>query len=366
MPEQQVIAYFATEALPAAIQILFNQAEHISPEFSIDWFHNLHDTVYPGERGCMIYTVTHDYAPVLAMPIRVVSTSGGQQVEGLANFYTSLYAPVCNEHAQAADMATLLREVSRRHGPVQRMYFAPMDPDAYGFTLLKQGLEKAGWVPFRFYCFGNWYLPVEEGCWDIYRQSLQGQVRNTLERKSKRFIADGGRLKLIKFQGIELDQAIAAYESVYAASWKNPEPYPDFIPGLLRMCARRGWLRLGVAYHGETPIAAQIWIVCHGKAYIYKLAYDQAYSHYSPGTLLTGMLMQHVLDQDKVAEVDYLIGDDTYKQDWMPQRRERWGIVAYNPRNLRSSLGLLHEVIGRVGKLGLRWLGLLRRWVNDS
>lgn len=48
--------------------------------------------------------------------------------------------------------------------------------------------------------------------------------------------------------GSDLDSAIADYELVYAASWKVPEPYPRFLPGLIRTCARMGWLRLGLLY----------------------------------------------------------------------------------------------------------------------
>ncbi len=104
-----------------------------------------------------------------------------------------------------------------------------------------------------------------------------------------------------------------------------------------------------VRLFGE-PIAAQLWIVAHGRAEIYKLAYDENFKQYSPGTLVTAMLMQHVFEQDKVREVDYLIGDDPYKTTWMSQRRERWGIVAYNPRTLLGLLGLGLELAGRALK----------------
>ena len=42
--------------------------------------------------------------------------------------------------------------------------------------------------------------------------------------------------------------------------------------------------------------------------------------------------MQHVIDTDRVELVDYLMGDEPYKRDWMSRRNERWGIIAYNPR----------------------------------
>ena len=105
-------------------------------------------------------------------------------------------------------------------------------------------------------------------------------MRNTIKRMGKKFEADQGSIK-IATQPDEMAWAIAAYESVYAASWKVEEPYPEFMPGLLRMCAAKGWLRLGVACLGEQPVAAQAWIVLSGRAEIYKVAYDENFKHYS-------------------------------------------------------------------------------------
>jgi hypothetical protein len=59
------------------------------------------------------------------------------------------------------------------------------------------------------------------------------------------------------------------------------------------------------------------------------------------------MLMEHVIENDKVTEVDYLAGDDPYKKAWMSQRRERWGIIAYNPKTFVGFFGLCKEVTGR-------------------
>ena len=35
---------------------------------------------------------------------------------------------------------------------------------------------------------------------------------------------------------------------MYEGSWKKAEPKPDFIPGLMRLCALQGKLRPGVIY----------------------------------------------------------------------------------------------------------------------
>jgi CelD/BcsL family acetyltransferase involved in cellulose biosynthesis len=120
--------------------------------------------------------------------------------------------------------------------------------------------------------------------------------------------------------------------------------------GLITRAAERGWLRLGIVWLKAEPVAAQVWIVANGKADIYKLAYDEAFKDYSPGTVLTARLMQHVIECDAVSEVDYLVGDDAYKKDWMSDRRERWGIVAYNPTTVVGAMGALREALGRLLK----------------
>ena len=73
--------------------------------------------------------------------------------------------------------------------------------------------------------------------------------------------------------------------------------------------------------------------------------------------VLTSALMQHAIEKDTVKEVDYLIGDDPYKQSWMNQRRERWGLIAYNPRSIAGLVGSGREFIARY----IKSMGLLKR-----
>jgi CelD/BcsL family acetyltransferase involved in cellulose biosynthesis len=111
-----------------------------------------------------------------------------------------------------------------------------------------------------------------------------------------------------------------------------------------------GTLRLGIIHVDGEPAAAQLWFVHNGCALIYKLAYDERFADLSVGTILSAALFQHALDVDKVTEVDYLSGDDAYKKDWMSHRRERWGILALNPRTPRGALAIARHVGGRAMK----------------
>ena len=67
-------------------------------------------------------------------------------------------------------------------------------------------------------------------------------------------------------------------------------------------------------YLDQTPVAAQLWLTHNGIASIYKLAYDEEATRYSAGTVLTAAMFEQALDVDRVAEVDYLNGDEPYKR----------------------------------------------------
>lgn len=356
----EVGCFAAPAELPERYLALLGEAEAESFDSGALWYENYIRTVPGGDPGVRLYAADPAGASPVLLPLRVAAGPLGQRIESLANYYTALYSPLPAGRESLSGLKAIVEALTRDCRPAVAMRFSPMDPQAPAYRGLMAALKEAGWAPFPFFCFGNWYLPVRES-WDSYLEKRDGTLRSTLKRMGKAFAAAGGRLELVA-GGAALEEGIRAYEQVYAASWKPAEPYPQFVAGLARSCAGRGWLRLGIARLGATPVAAQIWIVAHGKASIYKLAYHQAYMKYSPGTLLTAFLMRHAFEADGVAEVDYLIGDDPYKRSWMSHRRERWGIVAYNPRTVPGALLLAREVLGRAArKVSFRLAGLPSR-----
>lgn len=337
--------YTSTSEVPAATAQLFEETARVNVEFSPDWFRNLQETVFPDDRSLSYYVSEMNGQPTAILPIRLTANGPARQIESLGNYYTSLYSPLLAAKADASDLAPLLNAASRDAGTAHVMRFSPMDPDSPAYAGLLAALWSAGWVPFRYFCFGNWFLKVTDS-WSSYLGKREGKHRSTIKRMKKKFDADGGKLEIVTDLAA-VDKAIKAFNDVYALSWKKPEPYPGFIPGLIRWLADKKQLRLCIAWLHAQPVAAQLWTVCHGKAHIFKVAYDEKYSSYSPGTLVTAHLMEHVIDQDGIQEVDFLIGDDKYKQTWMSHRRERWGIIAYNPRTLWGLVLLIREIAGR-------------------
>lgn len=329
--------------LPPDAVALMETCERNYMEFGADWLGLLCDTVFAEQAEVMVYVLRRQGRVLAVLPTVRLRCAKTLRVEvtGLANYYTTLFAPALAADVRADDLMPLTLALRQGSGGATRYRFTPMDPQAPEFEMLRDALRLAGLRTFSYFAFGNWTLSVQTDA-QTYLASRSGEMRSTLRRMHKKLIAEGGRLEVIRAED-ELERALPAYEQVYAASWKTPEPYPAFLPALMRLCARRGWLRLGLAWVGDRPVAAQLWMVFAGRAHMYKSAYDEACKSLAPGTLLTGRLMEEVIDVDQVREVDFLVGDDTYKSAWMTQRRERHGLVAYDPRTLGGLLGMLRQ-----------------------
>lgn len=354
--------YEYVEALPPGCTPLLLEGERHSFDLSADWFRLLENKAIFPEINARYYTLERDSKVLGLLPLSLQHTGGRvNQVSGLGNFYSSLYRPLLAPTVTSGELAVCLKKILADTG-MDVLRFNAMDQAHSAFTLLESAIHQAGLKPFRFFCFGNWYLPVEGRSFAVYFQGLSSKVQSTIKRREKKFLADGrGRLEIVT-GGDRLNDVIEAWDKIYRTSWKVPEPFPEFVPGLIRMCAGRGWLRFGFAYYDDEPIAAQLWIVSHGRAAIYKLAYDEKFSRLSPGTVLTAHLMRHVLDVDKVAEVDYLVGDDAYKKDWMSHRRERWGIIAYNKKTAKGMAGAATQMLGEISRhLGIPKTKALRQ-----
>jgi len=276
-----------------------------------------------------------------------------RRLMGLTNYYSSLYSPLISSSADRnAALSMLVRQLVEPVPPYSIIDLAPLDQSTPELVELRTAFAQYRWYVKEYFCFGNWYLPCTNLSFHEYMRQRPSQLYNTWLRKSKKFSpGQDARLEIITDPS-ETDAAMEAYERVYARSWKKPEPYSRFVQGWAKLCARNGWLRLGIAWVGDVPIAVQFWFTMHRRAYIFKLAYDEEYAKWSAGTMLTAHMVKWSFEQDHVIEIDYLTGDDAYKRFWMTARRERIGVRACN---LRSASGAIMAAIEVAGTLRRRW-----------
>jgi Acetyltransferase (GNAT) domain len=348
--------------LPASYVRLFEVSGRRSFFLGLPWFQHIASHILKGSETTRIFAVeSADGEPLIVLPMRYIPENGiaqGHRLWSLTNYYSSLFSPVISEECPNVEqaMGALARSFDAQGRQWDVIGLNPLPYDEPEFRILADALADAGMRVQEYFCFGNWYLRVNGRSYREYLKSLPSVTQHTVQRKTKRFEKSGrGRIEI--FTGLTgLEAAIDAYDQVYRRSWKEPEPFPQFVPHLMRLCAAKGWLRLGLVYIDGQPAAAQFWLVTGGTASIYKLAYDDRFSELSVGSILTSKLMEYVLDVDRVAEVDYLTGDDPYKRQWMSHRRERWGLIAFNPRTMRGRLGIARHIGGRAVKGAYRSL----------
>ena len=137
-----------------------------------------------------------------------------------------------------------------------------------------------------------------------------------------------------------MEQGLLDYHAAYSASWKANEQNVSLLDTVALKLALRDWTRLAVLYIDGKAVAAQLWFVVQNKASIFRLAYDEDWKHYSTGSILTAYLMRYVMDIYKVEEIDFLTGNEVYKQDWMSERRERMRIHFIRQQKSKSKSNL--------------------------
>jgi hypothetical protein len=251
---------------------------------------------------------------------------GSGRACAFAGWYTLAVAPVFTPGSPPAVRLRLLRSLAYALRGLKRIDLAPLEDGAV--SLLRGAFRPMGWWAAEREETANWTASVRDRTFDGYWAGRPSKLRNTVRRRLK-----GSDLTTRILDRYD-DDAWAAYEEVYAGSWKPAEGSPAFLRALARIEGAAGSLRLGLAYRGDRPVAGQFWTVEGGVAVIHKLAYIETERASSPGTLLSHAMFRHVIERDRPAVIDYGNGDEPYKADWMTERRVLRRLSLFNTRKL--------------------------------
>lgn len=317
-----VESFDALDALPPdALALMDSSGEFFTSR--LWWRVTTEHAMTPGSRACFVLVRMHGEAALLC-PLLIAADGA---LSGLVSPYTCVFCPLVSPNlAGGTSFAALGRFF--RDWPSVRLDALPTDWP--WLRALSNGASEAGLVKLRFNCFGNWHEHAGN-CWDTYLAARPGPLRETIRRKLRR-AGQVGVVFSVTGGADDIENGIAAYQSVYARSWKEPEPFPRFNPALMRAAAAKGLLRLGLLEISGRPAAAQFWVVHRGTATVLKLAHDEAFKTASPGTVLTALMIRQLMQVDGVTTLDFGRGDDPYKQGWACERRQRVGVVFANPR----------------------------------
>ncbi|MDE1466574.1 GNAT family N-acetyltransferase [Aurantiacibacter sp. D1-12] len=289
------------------------------PFARLEWFALLETTA-----ASPLIVLAQDGDQALTMPLQF----GDGQLEPLTNWYAFSWRALSTEERIPHEMITAIGKALAKR--TNRIVLDKVPEEEVTARALSQGFFAAGWHVIREQSDVNHVLSLNGRTYEEYLSGRPGPLRTTLKRKAK-------KVEVVLATTFS-EEDWAAYEAVYADSWKPEEGDPALLRNFAELESAAGRYRFALAKLEGKPVAAQFWTVENGTAYIHKLAHRQSAQNVSPGTTLTAALMQHVIDLDHVKMVDFGTGDDPYKRDWMEDIRTRYRLTCVRPGDPRNWL----------------------------
>jgi len=300
-------------------------------EGSLEWFQALAETTLDPVEKCVFAVAFDGDTAKAALPL----ASTGASLRGLTAPYTTCYAPAFPDAEWARYLGA--RAQSFVKGSLQLNALDAADVSTAAFL---DGLSASGLVMAQYQNFLNFYERTND--FQTYWIARPSRLKSTVRRKLAQAAAEQ-----VEFQSYrdELADAAQAYEEVYRASWKIPEPHPNFIKTMVEKLGQSGFVRIGIMRLRGSPIAAQIWLVCQRRATIFKLAHREDVKELSPGTLLTHWMVSTLMREEGITEIDFGRGRDAYKRDWVAESRIRSGVVAGNWKTMAGQRTITGKVL---------------------
>lgn len=297
------------------------------------WFDALTETTLASGERAAIVAAHRQGEPMAALPVAI----GSAGLRGLTAPYTTRYSPALPDVEVAYEVGRQMRAIAG--GALRIDAIDRSDP---GMAAFLRGLgDCLAVAPYQ--GFINWSEPVTD--FATYWARRPSRLRTTVRRKSAAAKA------AFTYVREDFDAALAHYDAIQRASWKGPEPHPDFLAAMVRRLAPV--VRMGLLEIDGRIVAAQIWLVHGGRATIFKLVHREDAAALSPGTLLTHRMIETCLREEAVSVLDFGRGDDAYKRDWMGQRATRLGVIGADWRSGNGLRTLVADVLPTVA--GSAW-----------
>ncbi|MEH2012542.1 GNAT family N-acetyltransferase [Nostoc sp.] len=185
------------------------------------------------------------------------------------------------------------------------------------------------------------------GCFDEYRETLSGNLRSTIKRSGKKLYQLEG-VKTIFLKGSDAtEKYLPQLIEVEAASWKGTKGSSiasssidiSFFTNLTRRLSEAGWLEWQLLEVKGKTIAINLAIKLKRSIIIWKLAYDESYSKFSPGTILFEQVVKSAYT-DKVDEIN-LVSDFSWYDNWKMDKRPHYTIKVYSHQPISLMFGFL-------------------------
>ncbi len=192
------------------------------------------------------------------------------------------------------------------------------------------------------------YIKVA-GSYDDYLDSLSTRFKRNI-RRLRRKVEKLGEVKFDIIQGKDIKpQLLQDFIEIEASGWKKrqgtsmkqqPE-LVNFYNKLSERLARHNTMRWYILHSDDKTLAMQLDIKVGRSLIITKIAYDENYYNYSPGTLLFDRMVEDAFKSGEIDEINCLT-DHPWNRNWNMDRRPLYNISVY-PRKLESLFSIIPQ-----------------------
>lgn len=193
---------------------------------------------------------------------------------------------------------------------------------------------------------------------------IAGRRRTAIRRKRKAAERAGLLVRFFSPDEAGAEETLALLVRIEGSGWKgragtaviHHPPLGAFYRAYARAAARRGLLRFGLVTIGEAPAALRMDAEWAGQRWELKIAYDEQFTDFSPGQLLTYETFRDA--RERGASVHHFLGGyEPWQDDWGVELRGLTTLRHY-PTSMAGVAAFASDVAGH----GLEALkGRLRR-----
>jgi CelD/BcsL family acetyltransferase involved in cellulose biosynthesis len=190
------------------------------------------------------------------------------------------------------------------------------------------------------------YLSIS-GTMDAYKNSLSSNFRKNLRKSAKKL----AELSEVRFDFKRSDSTSASdldsFLQLEASGWKGREKtailgspaVESFYHDLTLQLKQLGWLEWHLLSVAGKPIAAQMATRLERTLVVMKIAYDETFSHVSPGNLLFEKTVERAYEDGDTDEINCLT-DMAWHRNWKMEQRPYYDLTMY-PRTAGSLLSTI-------------------------
>jgi CelD/BcsL family acetyltransferase involved in cellulose biosynthesis len=179
----------------------------------------------------------------------------------------------------------------------------------------------------------HFFIELEDS-WDKFGQRLSKKFRHNLRRALK-LAEEIGPVKITRLQGRDVNEKSLDIITEINRHANYPKLYNSlseqaFLKELAVSMAEKKWFSIYLLFVNNEPVAYEYGFVHENRFEDWRSGFDTRFpANISIGKLLAMQVVQKCIEE-KQREIDFLRGDESYKQEWVPSKRDFVNIRLFN------------------------------------